>query len=80
MIYVDLRKFGEAREYQYDLPSIPEEFDTCDVLEVTYRRWQGRSKFKIYGKVLLWDESISFVIMMFTVMGRPSLFVIEWFL
>ena len=56
MVYVDLRKFGEAWAYQCELPNIPGELDTCHVLEVTYTRWQGRGKLKIYGKVLLWDE------------------------
>ena len=56
MVYVDLRKFGEAWAYQYELPNIPGEFDTFHVLEVTYTRWKSRGKLKIYGKVLLRDE------------------------
>ena len=52
-VYVDIRKFGEAWAFQCGLPG---KLDSVHVLEVTYTRWQGRNKLKIFGKVLVWDE------------------------
>ena len=53
MVYVDLRKFGEAWAYQCELP---EALDSIHLLAVTYTRWQSHNKLNIFGKVLLWDE------------------------
>ena len=57
MIYFDLRKFGEAWAYECELSGA---LDSIHVLAVTYTRWQGRNKLKIFGKVLLWDEEYLF--------------------
>ena len=53
MVYVDLRKFGEAWAHQCEHPGV---LDSVHVLADTYTRWQSRNKLKIFGKVLLWDE------------------------
>ena len=55
LVYVDLRKFGEAWAFQRNLPG---GVNTVHVLEVTFTRWQGAGKKKIFGKTLLWDEEL----------------------
>ena len=53
MVYFDLRKFGEPWAFKWKLSGT---LDSIHVLAVSYTRWQGRNKLKIFGKVLLWDE------------------------